>query len=110
MKKIIRLLFALLIFAACEKEDAAKFIEIRIKDTKVACSGHGGQSECLLVQTGDLLDTDEWKYFYEQIEGFTFGEGFVYRLKIKRVPVENPPMDASAFRYLLVEQLSKEKV
>ena len=50
---------------------------------------------------------DDWTYFYDQIEGFDYEEGFTYELLINEVPVSNPAADASSIRYQLKEIISK---
>ncbi|WP_224996194.1 DUF4377 domain-containing protein [Cesiribacter sp. SM1] len=81
-----------------------------MKDNKVNCSGYEGQTDCYLVQEGSLIGTDEWNYFYEQIEGFNYETGFIYELLVNKRKVKNPPMDAPNVKYTLVKILSKEEV
>lgn len=54
------------------------------------------------------MDSDTWVYFYDQIIGFEYEPGFVYKLLVAKEPVKNPPMDASSIRYILIKELSKE--
>lgn len=65
------------------------------------------QQQCLLVQEDDLLGTKDWNFFYSDIAGFDFEEGFVYNLKVKKTNIENAPQDGSSIRYELVEIISK---
>ena len=108
MKQHLYLIILLLFCFSCEKEDSDNEFIIKIKDSKVNCSGYEGQTECYLVQRGNLIGTQQWEYFYEQIEGFNYQSGFIYTLKVKSVKVENPPMDAPWIKYFLIKELSKE--
>lgn len=69
----------------------------------VECTGVAPQT-CMQVK--DTPD-GEYRLFYDQIEGFTFEEGYDYELRVRTEPVENPAADASSLRYILVEEVSK---
>ena len=70
----------------------------------VDCVGVGPQ-KCMLVKT----DADaEYTYFYDQIEGFDYEEGYAYELLVQVDPVENAPADASSLKYTLVEVVDKQ--
>ena len=64
---------------------------------------------CLQVQREDKLCSEEWSNFYDEIEGFQYEEGYVYELKVRVEEIENPPMDGSSLRYILIEVLSKKE-
>jgi hypothetical protein len=81
---------------------------IRVKESKISCTGYEGQTECYLIQQGEAIDTELWQYFYENIEGFNYEPGFTYKLLISKEPVKNPPMDAPRIKYTLIKELSKE--
>lgn len=71
---------------------------------KVPCTGVAPM-ECLQIrEPGE----EEWRLFYDSIQGFIFEPGFRYVVAVDRTRVENPPADASSFRYRLVEVRSKE--
>lgn len=42
------------------------------------------------------------------IEGFVYGKGFEYYLKVEKTHIANPPMDASDIKYKLIEVISKK--
>lgn len=63
-----------------------------------------------LVQENEDIGGEEWSFFYDEIEGFDYELGYIYDLKVRKVEVENPPMDGSSIRYILVNVRSKEKV
>lgn len=59
---------------------------------------------CLLVRENP---EDEYTFFYDNIEGFEYEEGFNYTLQVRVEQVENPPADASSLKYTLVEVVEK---
>ena len=63
-----------------------------------------------LVQENEDIGGDEWSFFYDEIEGFDYELGYIYDLKVRKMVVENPPMDGSSIKYILVNVRSKEKV
>ncbi len=72
----------------------------------VDCVGVAPQ-KCMLVRENP---EDDWKYFYDQIEGFTYEEGYLYELKVAEETVANPPADSSSLRIKLVEVVSQTPV
>lgn len=65
---------------------------------KKDCEGVASQS-CYLVKENLK---DEWELFYNKIEGFEYQAGKDYTLTVEVIPIENPPADASMFKYKLV--------
>ncbi|MCM8570768.1 DUF4377 domain-containing protein [Gramella jeungdoensis] len=63
-----------------------------------------------LMQEGEGIGSENWSYLYEGIEGFDFELGYIYDLKARKVKVEDPPMDGSSIKYILVNVRSKKKV
>ena len=102
MKNSIYLLitFVLLMISCSENSPIERYI---IASKTVDCSGVGKQ-KCMLVKKGD---SSKWEYFYSSIEGFNYQEGFEYILDVKEEKVENPPVDGSSIRYILVKEISK---
>jgi heat shock protein HslJ len=72
----------------------------------VDCVGVAPQV-CVLVKENA---EDEYEFFYDQIEGFEYEEGYEFELIVRIEEVENPPADASSLRYVLLEVLRKTKV
>ncbi|STQ91235.1 META and DUF4377 domain-containing protein [Iodobacter fluviatilis] len=66
------------------------------------CSAGVAQMNCLQTREAP---SDEWSLFYNHIEGFDFVAGKNYKIKVRREKVANPPADASAFKYVLLEVL-----
>lgn len=71
-------------------------IDPELKD----CVGVAPQ-KCMVVNGG---------LFYDQIEGFSFEEGYQYTIKVEKTEKENVPADASKYNYVLVEVVSKVHV
>ena len=69
----------------------------------VDCVGVAPQ-QCLQYKTNP---DDDYSLFYDSIDGFTFEPGYEYELSVLVEPVQNPPADASALKYTLVEIISK---
>jgi hypothetical protein len=110
MKKGWYLLLGLLFCLACEKEDLPREIIMKVRDTKATCVGAHGPMECLQVQTGDKIGTQQWEFHYDGIQGFTYEPGYIYTLRVKTKKLKNPPADASDTEYRLLEVVSREKV
>lgn len=72
----------------------------------VECEGAGPQ-QCMLVKESPEQD---YQFFYDQIEGFNFEEGFEYELLVRQENVENPPADGSSIQWILVEEVNKVPV
>jgi len=79
---------------------------MRINSYTVRCQGII-EMNCLLVQKGDQIGTDQWYYFYDTIEGFEYEEGFQFDLDVKITEVANPAADASSKKYNLIRLLRK---
>ena len=62
--------------------------------------------QCMMFR---YTPTDEWLYFYSQIEGFTFEPGYNYELQVIERPVADPPADAPSIRYELRRMVSKTR-
>lgn len=108
MKKIFALYVVSIFSFSCDENNTRNEIILRVKENKISCTGYEGQTECYLVQQGSSIDSEQWEFFYEQIEGFVYEPGFVYRLLVAKEPIQNPPMDSPNTKYLLIKQLSKE--
>lgn len=67
------------------------------------CVGVGPMT-CLQVRESP---DEEWRLFYESIEGFDYVPGYDYELRVRTETVEDPPADASSIRYILEEVVSR---
>ena len=93
----------LLIVLACTSNSEVQSKMLIVADHLENCVGVGPQS-CMLVKENK---EDEWTYFYDQIEGFKYEEGYTYELLVNEIPVPNPAADASSIRYELKNIISK---
>ena len=76
---------------------------IWVAHRRVDCIGVAPQ-KCYLIKSTQYED---WKFWYSEIEGFDFEEGYAYELLVREVPVENAPADAPSMKLELVEVLLK---
>lgn len=122
MRKLNFLLFSIvcsLLFFSCFKEDEGdrenreKIVEMTI----YAETGYGG-SVMSEIWTEPLLfsDSDDDRkrmlvdILFEDSDNLNYERGYEYKLKVKKVWMQNPPQDASSVKYIFLEMLSKEKV
>ena len=80
-----------------ENEPAASIRTISVGPEMRECVGVAPRM-CLVVN-GEL--------FYGDIVGFVYEPGSRYELRIREIPIQNPPADASSIRYELIEEISK---
>ncbi len=99
--KTIMLIFSTFFFLSSCQETK----KVYIADHLIDCQGVAPQ-KCMLYKENS---SDEWSYFYDQIDGFKYEEGFSYQLEVLVKKVDKPLADASAIQYTLVKVLSKEK-
>lgn len=90
---------------APKEKPAGEILTLEVAAHTVECVGEAVQ-RCLLVREGP---EEEFRYFYDPVEGFDYQEGYRYRIRVLRRRVPDPPADASAFEYRLLEVLSKER-
>jgi len=64
----------------------------------------------LVVQEGNAIGSIYWSKFYSNIEGFTYEPGKIYTLAVEVERINNPPADASALKYTLLEMKSVQEV
>jgi uncharacterized membrane protein len=76
---------------------------IWVAHRRVDCIGVAPQ-KCYLIKSTQYED---WRFWYSEIEGFDFEEGYAYELLVREVPVEDPPADGSSVKLELVEVLLK---
>ncbi|HEX8227851.1 MAG TPA: DUF4377 domain-containing protein [Chloroflexia bacterium] len=70
---------------------------------RVDCEGMGPQ-KCYQVK--ERLE-DPWQFFYDEIEGFAYEEGYTYELRVEETQVADPPADAASFKWRLLEVVKK---
>ena len=54
-------------------------------------------------------ESQEWEFFYENIQGFDFEPGFIYTLKVRLEDRGTEIQDVGRYAYHLIEVLSKEE-
>lgn len=88
--------------------DDSKVVRYWVNSAKVDCEGVGPQT-CYQIQRGDTLRDDEWKLFYDEIEGFEFEPGNLFHLRVeeKKLDPANIGADASSVKYTMVELISR---
>jgi heat shock protein HslJ len=95
--------FFFLLILACSPRNEEQLKTIYIADRLEDCTGVAEQ-KCMLIKDSP---EGEWSYFYDQIDGFDYEEGFEYQLRVEVHKVDNPPADASSVKYILKEVISK---
>ena len=83
-------------FAATEKT-------VYVGPQRVDCEGMGPQ-KCYQVRE---RPEDPWLFFYDEIEGFSYEEGYTYQIRVEETEVPNPPADGASFTWRLLEVVSK---
>lgn len=77
---------------------------LEVAPDRVACVGEM-RGKCIQVRSPG---EEEWRTFYEPIEGFEYEEGVRYTLEVSRREVPNPPADGSAYEYRLIRIIDRE--
>ena len=116
-KNILFLAVCILSLLACNNSDDITEVipgipegtNLRVNFFRQVCFGEG-QFQCLQVQEGEQLGTNEWLNFFGAINGFEYEGGFIYNLEITTRTIENPPADGSSIAYDLVRIISREAV
>lgn len=100
--KILLFTLSTILFMSCSTSHKT----IYIAPEKRPCTGVG-KMDCMLIKTDK--GQENWQFFYNQIEGFDYEEGYEYELLIKETKIDNPPADASSIKYTLVKVVMKRK-
>lgn len=110
-KHIIFSVIALVFSCNINTDIATEITELRVNSYTVECYGEM-EGNCLLVQEGDKIGTEDWEYFYyeDSIVGFDYEPGYIYDLKVRKIRIEDPPQDDSSIQYVLIRVISKEPV
>lgn len=97
------LIVALVGVSACSEEQAPPTETWWINSFKVPCAGVAPM-HCLQVHQGEA-PFGEWQLLYQDIAGFEYAPGNLYRVKVRVIesPADQVPADASSLRYELVE-------
>ena len=81
-----------------------------VSGIKTECSAGAGKMNCLNIYKGNNIAEADWKLFYAPIEGFTFEEGTLQKIKVKveRLNPKDVPADASSLKYTLIETIENQ--
>ena len=114
MKTSLFLLLSLLFFISCSESSIEAEAEIEgtlfpVNSYTVTCQGLILQ-ECLLIQRGEAIGTQDWTYLYDGINGFEFVPEFIYTLDVKITERDPVPQDVGKYEYALIKILSKTAV
>ena len=104
-KKLTVITIALaLVVGACTfsvSVSESETLEVTVGAKLVDCVGVGPM-KCMVV---------DGEFFYDNIDGFHYEEGYVYRLRMEQYDAwpgqKEPPQDASRYGYRLIEVISK---
>lgn len=109
---LVKLSCLMLLFAACNTTKQSSNNTIMwISGEKARCQAGVGELDCLQVYRGENVDDAKWEYFYANIVGFDFEQGFLQKIEVKeeQIPMEQVLADASSIRYELVKVLEKRE-
>ena len=88
---------------------AGEVIKMRVNAHRVDCQPGGDAiAKCYSVQKGASIGMENWEILQQNIEGFSFEEGFTYDL-IVRVDIQQDKTGPARFKHTLVEIISKIK-
>lgn len=101
-------LAALLVMACTASSPATVYgqeeiLVLEVAPQRVACVGEM-QDMCLQVRSPD---EEEWRRFYDTIQGFRHEEGVAYTLEVGRREILNPPADGSSYAWRLIRILEE---
>ncbi|OSY89077.1 hypothetical protein WH52_04885 [Tenacibaculum holothuriorum] len=85
-----------------EKSDSKTII---VASEKRSCQGIT-QLSCFLIKE---KENDSWEFFYNEIKGFDYEEGFEYKLLVSEKEINPVPADASSIETTLIRIISKEE-
>ncbi|MGL5620587.1 MAG: DUF4377 domain-containing protein, partial [Tannerellaceae bacterium] len=113
MKKyLIFLLSVMTIFSACQKEpiDSTKEILLLVDSKTHEFMNWGSDMPSVGIKVKELQSADWSVIPLNGINGFTFEQGYEYKLSVLKTKLANPPTDCSDTTYQLIEILSKTQV
>ena len=102
-KTLLLVLFALPLGCGLIEPDS-EVLTLFVGPERIECMGFMFPTTCLQVR---FDPTGNWENFSDPIEGFEFEQGFYYQLRVRRIHIADPPADASSFRWILFELVSK---
>jgi hypothetical protein len=104
--KVLGILFSglfMLTLSACQNPPSDDGEVLFVDSQLVDCLGVVPQ-KCLKTKANEA---DNWTFFYDQIKGFEFEEGYRYKLQVEITQQKNSPQDGSSLHYKLIKVLER---
>lgn len=108
----------LLFFTSCASKNSTDTNQTMNKDIEkqiiiigpemVTCDAGVMKKQCLQVKWKE--DQEDWELFYNNIIGFEYETGYIYKLLVEVKQIKNPPADASSLAYRLIKELDKKEL
>jgi hypothetical protein len=99
---------ALAVVPACTSaptlNESEEVLVLEVAPDSVPCVGEM-VGQCIQVRSPG---EEDWRKFYDPIEGFEHEVGFRYTLRVGRREVLDPPADGSALAYRLISIIARE--
>lgn len=112
-KIIFSSLMALILLQSCAttKNTMNDTTTFWVSGYKTEAAAGAGKMQVLNIHRGENLDNPQWEYFYANIDGFQFEEGYLQKIEVKEEKLDKSqvPADASSIRYTLLKVLDKQK-
>lgn len=116
MKFILALFISAIALNSCENKSTENPNEkpnetiFFVNSARVDCTGVGPM-KCLQIQESETIDPEGWQLFYDDIEGFDYELGYIYKLSVKKEKLDPTlvPTDGSSIKYSLVKVIEKNK-
>lgn len=104
LKQLLIIFVTVLCISSCEdsEKNLGKEKTYTVASKRIDCEGVATQKCYLIKKNGE----QNWNYFYSEIIGFNYEEGFEYELLISETPIENPLQDTSSIAYKLLKVIS----
>ncbi|HCO67374.1 MAG TPA: hypothetical protein DIT04_06420 [Dysgonomonas sp.] len=102
-KSILALLGIILFLGSCTNNKNVE--RLTVASDYGACVGVVPQ-KCLWIKAEG---SDQWEFWYSDIEGFNYEPGYEYVLEVKRESVALPAADQSSIKYVLEKVISKTR-
>ena len=112
MKLLLAFFISEITLSTCNNNSTKNTSEtiLFVNNEKLDCTGVAPM-KCLQIQEAKTLNLDEWQFFYDNINGFDYKPGYIYKLLVKKEKLdpESVPADASTIRYTLIKVIEKTK-
>jgi hypothetical protein len=83
-----------------------EIVTLEVHPSLVTCVGVD-EMQCMQVREPPQSN---WTPLYQSIEGFDHEPGVFQTLRVRIVPVSNPPADGSSLKYVLIRIIRREPV